>query len=149
MDTNRLKNIKKRSCANCLNRSKNGNYHPGVGSSGSRNFGGGGPRNMKYKAPRTAAIFFWPIFLQAGGGGHGLLGPPPWIRYWWVSQKCYSVPQEEKKVIYIIFGNFPLIASSSQQFRCREIEWQRFIWDALFKCKLTGCWEVFRKKYHN
>ena len=44
-----------------------------VNSSGSRNFGEGGPRNMKYKPPRSAAIFFWPIFTRQGGGqgGHG------------------------------------------------------------------------------
>ena len=38
-------------------------------SSGSRNFGeGGGARNMKYKPPHWAAIFFWPIFTRQGGG---------------------------------------------------------------------------------
>ena len=49
-------------------------------SSGSRNFGEGGPTNMKYKPPRMVAIFFWPIFTGRGGG-HGPLAPPPWIRY--------------------------------------------------------------------
>ena len=38
---------------------------------------GGGPRNMKYKAPRTAAIFFWPIFYRPGGGGPWPPWPPP------------------------------------------------------------------------
>ena len=37
---------------------------------------GGGSRNMQYKPPRVAAIFFWPIFYRPGGG-HGPLGPPP------------------------------------------------------------------------
>ena len=45
-------------------------------SSGSRNFGEGGPRNMKYKPPCMAAIFFWPIFTGQGGG-HGPLAQPP------------------------------------------------------------------------
>ena len=51
-------------------------------SSGSRNFGEGrgGPRIMKYKPPRAAAIFFLPIFYRPGRG-HGTLAPPPWIRY--------------------------------------------------------------------
>ena len=40
-------------------------------SSGSRNFGEGGPRNMKYKLPRTAVIFFGLFFQAGGGGGHG------------------------------------------------------------------------------
>ena len=43
-------------------------------SSGSRNFGEGGPRNMTYKPPRSAAIFIWPIFTSQGG--HGPLAPP-------------------------------------------------------------------------
>ena len=42
-------------------------------SSGSRNFREGGPRNMKYKPPCSAAIFFG-LFVQAGGGGAW----PPW-----------------------------------------------------------------------
>ena len=37
----------------------------------------GGPRNMKYKTPCVEVIFFFGLFLQAGGGGHGPLGPPP------------------------------------------------------------------------
>ena len=45
-------------------------------SSGSRNFGGGGPRNMKYKPPPHGGHLFLAYFLQAGGG-HGPLGPPP------------------------------------------------------------------------
>ena len=43
-----------------------------INSRGSRNFGEGGPRNMKYKPPHLAAIFFWPIFTR-----HGLLAPTP------------------------------------------------------------------------
>ena len=35
-----------------------------------------GPRNMKYKLPHTAAIFFG-LFLQARGGGMAPLPPPP------------------------------------------------------------------------
>ena len=42
---------------------------------------GGGPRNMKYKPPCAAAIFFWPIFYRPGGGAMAPLAPP-WIRYW-------------------------------------------------------------------
>ena len=49
-------------------------------SSGSRNFGEGGPRNMKYKPPCLAAIFFG-LFLQAKGGAWPPWAPPPWIRY--------------------------------------------------------------------
>ena len=45
-------------------------------SSGSRNFGEGGPRNMKYKPPHSAAIFFCPIFTGRGGGGMAPLAPP-------------------------------------------------------------------------
>ena len=41
-------------------------------SSGSRNFGEGGPRNMKCKPPHLAAIFFLPIFTRQGGHD----GPP-------------------------------------------------------------------------
>ena len=41
-------------------------------SSGSRNFGEGGPRDMKYKPPCSSAIFIG-LFLQAGG--HGPLPP--------------------------------------------------------------------------
>ena len=48
-------------------------------SSGSRNFGEGGPRNMKYKPPHSVAIFLWPIFTGQGGGMAPLA--PPWIRY--------------------------------------------------------------------
>ena len=44
--------------------------------SGSRNFGEGGPRNMKYKPLHSAAIFFWPIFTGQGGG-MAPLAPPP------------------------------------------------------------------------
>ena len=33
---------------------------------------------------RTWRPSFLAYFLQAGGGGHGPLGPPPWIRYWGV-----------------------------------------------------------------
>ena len=50
-----------------------------VSSSGSKNFGEGGPRNMKYKP------LFLAYFLQARGG-HGPLGPP-WIRYWVMTPK--------------------------------------------------------------
>ena len=39
-------------------------------SSRSRKFGEGGPRNMKYKPLRMAAILFG-LFLQARGGGQG------------------------------------------------------------------------------
>ena len=46
-------------------------------SSGSRNFReGGGARNMKYKPPRMAAIFFGSIFT-GWGGGMAPLAPPP------------------------------------------------------------------------
>ena len=45
-------------------------------NSGSRNFVEGGPRNMKYKPPYSAAIFFLPILLGRGGGGMALLAPP-------------------------------------------------------------------------
>ena len=34
----------------------------------------GGPRNMTYKPPHAAAIFFWPIFYRPGGGPW-----PPWL----------------------------------------------------------------------
>ena len=44
-------------------------------SSGSRNFGEGGPRNMNYKPPCSAAIFLLAYFYKAGG--HGPLAPPP------------------------------------------------------------------------
>ena len=51
-------------------------------SSGSRNFGEGGPRNMKYKLHCAwRPSFFGLFFTGQGGGGHGPLGPPPWIRY--------------------------------------------------------------------
>ena len=40
--------------------------------------GGGGPRNMKYKGPSVAAIFFMTSFNR-DRGGHGPPGPP-WIR---------------------------------------------------------------------
>ena len=53
---------------------RNTNFQPSTAiahlicSSGSRNFKEGGPRNMKYKSPCTAAIFFvWPIFYRPGG----------------------------------------------------------------------------------
>ena len=40
----------------------------------------GGARNMKYKLPRSVAIFFMTIFYRPGEGG---AWPPcsPWIRY--------------------------------------------------------------------
>ena len=42
---------------------------------------GGGGRNMKYKPPRTAAIFsIMTILTVREGGGYGPLAPP-WIRY--------------------------------------------------------------------
>ena len=44
-------------------------------SSGSRNFGGGGPRNMKYKPPRMVAIFFGLFFTGQGGAWPPC--PPP------------------------------------------------------------------------
>ena len=34
--------------------------------------GGGGARNMKYKAPRMVAIFFMTILTGTGGGGGGM-----------------------------------------------------------------------------
>ena len=36
----------------------------------------GGARNMKYKPPGTAAIFFYLFFTGRGGGWHGPLGSP-------------------------------------------------------------------------
>ena len=46
-------------------------------SSGSRNFGEGGPRNMKYRPLCVVAIFFWPIFTGQGGGPWPPWPPPP------------------------------------------------------------------------
>ena len=40
----------------------------------------GGGRNMNYKSLRLATIYFMTTFDRSGGG-HGPLGPPPWIRY--------------------------------------------------------------------
>ena len=37
----------------------------------------GGARNMKYKGPPMAAIFFMTSFNRDRGGGHGPLGSPP------------------------------------------------------------------------
>ena len=34
---------------------------------------------MKYKPPRVAAIFFWPVFYRPGGAWPPW--PLPWIRY--------------------------------------------------------------------
>ena len=46
--------------------------------SGSRNFGGGGLINMKYKPLHSAAIFFWPTFTRQGdGGAWPPCAPPP------------------------------------------------------------------------
>ena len=36
----------------------------------------GGAKNMKYKPPRLAAIFYDYFFKGRGGGGHGPLAPP-------------------------------------------------------------------------
>ena len=48
-------------------------------SSGSRNFGEGGPRNMKYKPPHMVAIFIFGLFFyRPGGGGSWPPWPPPW-----------------------------------------------------------------------
>ena len=47
---------------------------PSIGSRMVR--GGGGPRNMKYKGPPMAAIFFMTSFNRDRGGGHGPPGPP-------------------------------------------------------------------------
>ena len=46
-------------------------------SSGSRNFGEGGPRNMKYKPLPRGDHLFLAYFYRLGGGGHGPLAPPP------------------------------------------------------------------------
>ena len=43
-------------------------------SSGSRNFGEEGPRNMKHNLLHSAAFFLWLFFT--GEGGHGPLPPP-------------------------------------------------------------------------
>ena len=40
-----------------------------------------GPRNMKYKPLRLAAIFFMTIFYRPGGD-YGPLEPPPRIHHW-------------------------------------------------------------------
>ena len=53
-------------------------------SSGSRNFGEGGPRNLKYKPPHDGEPSFFGLFFTGrGGGGMAPLAPPPWIRYWY------------------------------------------------------------------
>ena len=62
----------KESHAEC-NRSKS-SYS--IGSSMVR---GGGPRNMKYKGPPMAAIFFMTSFNRDRGGPWPPW-PPPWIR---------------------------------------------------------------------
>ena len=62
--------------------------------------GGGRARNMKYKGPPMAAIFFMTSFNRDGGGRHGPLGHPPWIRNWVCSSPVAKVVPE-----LIVFGS--------------------------------------------
>ena len=50
--------------------------------SGSRQTSERGGQETWNISRRTGRPSFFGLFLQARGGGHGPLGPPPWIRYW-------------------------------------------------------------------
>ena len=54
-------------------------YRKAVSDPGLSGGGGGGARNMRYKATRMAAIFFSLVLTGTGGGMAPL---PPWIRSW-------------------------------------------------------------------
>ena len=71
----------------------------------------GGPRNMKYKPPCAAAIFFWPIFYRPGGGGHA---PPPWIHYCMYTAK--------KAIMYVNFFQLQTHLPHVAAFRTREVK---------------------------
>ena len=86
-------------------------------SSGSRNFGEGGPRNMKYKPLCAATIFVWPTFIGRGGGAWPPW--PPWIRY--CSTQSWSYPSSaalasRPRFLFLV----PLI--SNVKTHIREIE---------------------------
>ena len=64
---------------------------------------GGGARNMKYKGPPVAAIFFMTSFNRDRGGGMAPLAPPPWIRSWHITVIRHYMKREINQVLtYIV-----------------------------------------------